>query len=133
APAGPYVPFPQQTTVDAVFGTDACDPAANGADDEVCANRIEARAGEFAPKRSAEAQPMAESEAAGDDARAAARRLAEGNVQNSDAAQAYVFTSGQTPTAQTSAQSLSPETQQALDAAAALLGVLPAGAVVTTR
>lgn len=134
-PAGPPTPFPRRATVDAVSGEDACDPAnPAAAETEACADRIEARADEFAPPpRSAEDRLMAKSEAPGDDARAAARRLAEGDVQNSDAAQAYVYTSGLTAQSQTTPTQVSPETQKALDAAAQLLGVLPAGAVVTTH
>lgn len=134
APAGPPTPWPRRAVVDPVTGEDVCDPAnPAAADTEACADRIETRAAEFAPPPSAEDRLLAETEAAGDDARASARRLAEGDVQNSDAAQAYVYTSGLTAQGATSAPPTSPETQKALDAAVQLLGVLPAGAVVTTR
>lgn len=134
-PAGPPTPFPRRATVEAVSGQDACDPAnPAAAETEACVDRIEARADEFAPPpRSAEDRLMARPEAPGADARAAARRLAEGDVQNSDAAQAYVYTSGLTAQSQTTTPQVSPQTQKALDAAAQLLGVLPAGAVVTTH
>lgn len=134
-PEGPPTPWPRRATVEAIFGDqDACDPANPGAaEDPACADRIETRAADFAPPPSAEDRLLAEPTESGSDARAAARRLADGDVQDSQAAEAYVFTSGMTPPAAAAPPSTSPETQKALDAATQLLGVLPAGAVVTTR
>jgi hypothetical protein len=70
----------------------------------------------------------------GEDAEASARRLASGDVQNSEAAEAYVFATRPTPNPDASASNkVSPETQKAKDAAPQLLGVLPASALITTR
>jgi hypothetical protein len=134
APEGPPSPWPRRATVDPVTGEDACDPARPGAaEDEACADRIETRAAEFAPPPSAEDRLLSESEPSGADARASARRLADGDVRNSEAAEAYVFTSGLQPPVAPSSASPSPDAQKALDAAAQLIGVLPPGAIVTTR
>jgi len=140
APVGPPVPRPRQTTVEPVAGDDICDPAKPGdKGDEACANRIETRAAEFAaapaaPVISAEERLLGDGHEPGSDARASARRLAGGEVADSEAAQAYVFTSGLTP--QTDAAGAAPpssQTQKAIDAATRLLGTLPPSAVVTTR
>lgn len=137
APPGPVVVAPRRTSVDVIKGDDACDPrSAQPGDDEVCAHRIETRADEFAPPpvdTSAEERLMAEREVNGANAQAVARDLARGDVQNSDAAQAYVFTSTLTASPPPSASVASPETQRAMDAAAQLLGGLPVGAIVSPR
>ena len=139
APSGPASPFPRRATVDPVSGDDSCDPARAGAQsDEVCANRIETRADEFAPAPapvlSAEERLMGTEGEPGEDAEASARRLASGDVQNSEAAEAYVFTTRPTPNPDASASNkVSPETQRAMDAAAQLLGVLPASAIISPR
>ena len=138
APAGPEVPFPRKTTLEPVSGDDQCDPRAQGADQrDICANRIEQRAAEFAPpperEVSLEERLLADRPAAGSNADAAARRSAEGGFATGDVAQAYVFTSGSAPTPADAGPSISPETQRAMDAAAQLLGGLPANAIVTPR
>lgn len=131
-PPGPPSPFPRRATVDAVSGHDACDPAnPEAAENQACVDRIESRADQFAPTPSAEDRLLAAS--AEPDSAAAARRSLEGDLSASPTVQGYVYTSGLAAQPPAATQKVTPETQRALDAAAQLLGVLPAGAVVTTR
>jgi hypothetical protein len=137
APSGPASPFPRRTTVDPVSGDDACDPGRpTDPGDEVCAHRIETRADEFAPPEapplSAEERLLADNDARGLNADASARKLAAGDV-DAGATQAYAFSSGLSASPDVAAPKVSPETQKAMDAAAQLLGSLPASAIITTR
>ncbi|WP_374575528.1 hypothetical protein [Phenylobacterium sp.] len=138
APSGPAVPWPRSTTMEPVFGQDACDPQdPKSRDNPACARTLEMRASEFAqpaaPTTSAEERLMSDTHERGQDADASARRLATGDVQNSSAAQAYVFTQDTAAAAaqSTATTAVSAETQKAIDAATQLLGSLPANAVIT--
>lgn len=127
-PAGPP-PAPRRVVLDPVTGEDRCDPRKPTATEAICTDRLETRAASFAPPPTPEQRLLATATVTQTDPAAAARELGQGGDLESQAAQAVAFRSLQGVQAARKDE-LPAQTRQAVDAAAAALGLSGAAAVV---
>lgn len=130
-PAGPP-PAPRRVVLDPVTGEDRCDPRKPTATDAICTDRLETRAASFAPPPTPEERLLATTTVIQTDPSAAARELGQGGDLESQAAQAVAFRSLVAAQA-AKKDELPAQTRQAVDAAAAALGLSGAAAVVVPQ